>query len=385
MSGSAPTTESVTAVARAALADPATVVADVDLSPVGYRIINAITEQLVRARGVASDGRAWSAFGKLIRRGAIDTASSTRQFSASDDPRHWNYWRREALAYRDGIAGRLAPELRAPRLLALDETADAAWLWLEDIAGTPGRDLSARRATDLARALGHWQGAVAAAGPVDDPGWLSRGWLAAFVPAREAVEPNLDPAAPVWSHPVVRGHLSAADARQLGRLWAARDAIVGAAESCPASLAHLDVWAANVLDDGRDLALLDWSSVGVAPLGTDLANLVNDSVWMLQWPVDRLAVLDDALPAAYLSGAAAAGWTGDPALVLGAYAAGVALHFAPLIGGLAQLAFDDERRALTEQRFGVAADEAVDRRAAVIAAAITKADAALALPGVVGG
>jgi hypothetical protein len=380
MSGSAPTTESVTAVARAALADPAAVVADVDLSPVGYRIINAITEQLVRARGVASDGRAWSAFGKLIRRGAVDVTSSTRHFSASDDPRHWNYWRREALAYRDGVAGRLAPGLRAPRLLALEETPDTAWVWLEDVDGTPGRDMSPERAADLGRALGRWQGAVAAAGPVDDRGWLSRDWLAAFIPASAGVEPHLDADSPVWSHPAVRRHLSAADARQLQRLWTSRAAVVDAARRCPASLAHLDVWAANVLDDGHDLVLLDWSSVGSAALGTDLANLVNDSVWMLQWPAERLDALDEALPAAYLSGAADAGWSGDPELVTGAYAAAVALHFAPLVGGLAGLAFDTERRALTERNFGVDPDDALDRRAAVVAHAITKIDAALALP-----
>jgi hypothetical protein len=379
------TDDDATALARAALDDDTADVASLDVAPLGYRVINAVTDELVRARGETTDGRRWSAVGKVLRRGAVDSTHVGSHFSASDDPRHWNYWRREALAYAGGVAARrLAPGLRAPRVLLLRETPDIARLWIEDVAGSPGRELPPDRIRELAYAIGHWQGGTAARGTPDLP-WLSRGWMAAFVPAADAVEPYLDPTAPLWSHPIVRGHLTAADARALRRLWDGRGVLLDALERCPSTVAHLDVWAANLIDDGRDVVLLDWSSVGEAPLGADLANLVNDSVWMLQWPADRLAALDVELADAYVAGVADGGWRGDERLVRLAYAATVALHFAPLAAALDRLAGDDAWRARVARDFGVDPDDALDRRATVVAAAVEKVDGALALPALVSG
>jgi hypothetical protein len=379
------TDDDATALARAALGDDRAELASLEVEPLGYRVINAVTDELVRARGETADGRRWSAVGKVLRRGAVDSTHVGSQFSASDDLRHWNYWRREALAYADGVAGRrLAPGLRAPRLLLLRETPDVARLWIEDVAGSPGRELPPARIREVAYAIGHWQGSTAAGGVPRLP-WLSRGWMAAFVPSADAVEPYLDPAAALWSHPVVRGHLTAADARAMHRLWEGRGALLHALERCPATVAHLDVWAANLIDDGRDVVLLDWSSVGEAPLGADLANLVHDSVWMLQWPADRLATLDVELADAYVAGVADGGWRGDERRVRLAYAATAALHFAPLLAGLARLAGDDGWRAKVARDFAVEPDDALDRRAAVVAAAIAKVDDALQLPALVNG
>src|SRR4051794_18745224 len=60
-------------------------------------------------------------------------------WAASTDARHWNYWRREADAYRDDD---LRQSLRRAGLdlpeAQVEETGTGAVLWLEDVAGTPG-------------------------------------------------------------------------------------------------------------------------------------------------------------------------------------------------------------------------------------------------------
>jgi hypothetical protein len=96
-------------------------------------------------------------------------------WAASDDPRHWNYWKREALVYQTALPGRLG--LGAPRLLGSAESPEGdIELRLEHVKGAHGAALTVADLEVTARALGRSQ--AAADLPVED--WLSRGFLRAY-------------------------------------------------------------------------------------------------------------------------------------------------------------------------------------------------------------
>jgi hypothetical protein len=78
------------------------------------------------------------------------------RWASSDDPRHWNYWLREANVYGSVLARSWQPYgIRAPRLLARVERADGdVALWLEQVRGEPGTAWPLARHIAHARRLG---------------------------------------------------------------------------------------------------------------------------------------------------------------------------------------------------------------------------------------
>lgn len=128
----------------------------VDLVPAGEP-----AQPLVHNHGNAATGGIWrvardggSAVLKIATPGR---AGSAAHWATAEDPGHWNYWRREVLAYRSGLAAGAYADggIRAPRLLAaVDRPDGSVALWLEDVAGTPGPRCTPEQLADVARRLG---------------------------------------------------------------------------------------------------------------------------------------------------------------------------------------------------------------------------------------
>jgi hypothetical protein len=103
----------------------------------------------------------------------------------------------------------------------------------------------------------------------------------------------------------------------------------------PQTLCHLDAWRANLIGSrspgGRERTIaIDWSFMGTAPAGQDLAVMVGGShIWLDADPRD-LKMLSDRAFAAYLAGMRDAGLRGDERDVRFAYAASAALYAAPM-------------------------------------------------------
>jgi hypothetical protein len=275
---------------------------------------NAATDGIFRVSGGAS---AESRVLKIARPPTLPpeagSRAATSAWQTSSAPDHFNYWRREVEAYESGFADAAFADagIRPPRLLSVDTRDDGCIeLWLEDVAGPSGFDLSPERLGRFGYELGagqtRWVGRVPP--PAELP-WLSRRWLAQYLHNGPGANVRIDdaawdaPAATVWS---------VETRRALRSLWESRFRVLAAAEAFPRTLCHLDVWPANLIEDAAGASvLIDWAFVGEGSVGEDPANLIIDSVTDGLMDIALLPAVADAVTTSYIKGLADGGWRGS--------------------------------------------------------------------------
>jgi hypothetical protein len=72
----------------------------------------------------------------------------------------------------------------------------------------------------------------------------------------------------------------------------------------------------NAFITDERIGIIDWSFVGDGAVGEDIGNLIPDSIFDLNLPASLLPKLEETLPAHYIAGLRAAGWSGDDRLVM---------------------------------------------------------------------
>ncbi len=250
------------------------------------------------------NGPAGRAVAKIARAGCGGDAA----WATSERGDHWNYWRREPLAYQTGFAHRVYADagLGAPRLLAAAQPRPGmVALWLEDVAGLPGPRWPVARLADLGERLGRAQAGWAGR-DLAYP-WLSRRWLRQYVASKPVSEPV------AWDHPRVSAVWTAELRAGLRRLWQRRAELLTLAEALPQTTCHLDVWPMNLIargGPGDEMVLLDWAFAGAGAVGEDIGNLIADSVADGLIDPGLLPEIDHAVTTAYLAGLRAGGWRG---------------------------------------------------------------------------
>lgn len=297
--------------AVAAARPPAAVGTVLSADALRHNAKNDATVGIWRVRGTAG-----TAVLKIARPPSGPTGG---YWPTSDEPTHWNHWRREALAYTSGLAATAYADagIVAPDPLGSAARADGSVeLWLADVPGPDGFGWPVERLARFAYQLG--VGQARWAGRLPTYGWLSRRWLAGYLadgPSRSVEVRDAD-----WDDPLLAAWPAAVRA-DLRRLWAERDRARTAAEAADQTLCHLDVWPANLIDAGIRSVLLDWSFVGAGAIGEDLANLVVDS--FTDGLMDPALLPEVAATATeeYLAGLRDGGWTGPADRVRAAIAA----------------------------------------------------------------
>ena len=270
--------------------------------PLRHGLGNAATSGIWRVRGTAG-----SAVLKVAR---LPTAADPpKAWPTSDDPAHWNFWRREALAYETALAATVyaGAGITAPAVLETRTRADGGVeVWLADVGGTGGFDWPVSRLARFAYELGAAQARWA--GRVPDAPWLSRRWLAQYLAEGPGRMVTIDAAD--WDHPSVAAWPDLLR-RRLRQLWTDRDRMVAVTESAERTLCHLDVWPANLVDDAGTSVLLDWSFTGDGAVGEDVANLIVDSFTDGLMDVALLPELADRATDGYVNGLRDGGWSGS--------------------------------------------------------------------------
>jgi hypothetical protein len=226
----------------------------------------------------------------------------------SDEPAHWNHWRREWLAYTSGLAATAYGEagITAPAVIEAGARDDGLLeLWLEDVEGADGFSWPVPRLARFAYELG--AGQARWAGRVPGTPWLSRGWLEQYLAQGPARSVDVDDS--FWDHPRVAVWPERVR-YELRRLWHERESLTAAARAAERTLCHLDVWPANLVDRQGRSVLLDWSFTGEGALGEDVANLIVDSFADGLMDVALLPELAEAVTDGYLRGLRDGGWSG---------------------------------------------------------------------------
>jgi hypothetical protein len=198
----------------------------------------AATAAITRLTGRARCGDQEHGF-TLIRKEFRPLATG-RHAAAAADKRHWAYWRREPLAYASQILPS-GPGLATPRCYGV--VGDA--LYLQDVAGP------AESPPTAAGRLGAWQATT----PVPDLPWLAGHQLAQRVAVSDLDWAAVD-----------------ADAR-LASIWSRRHELLDALRPVPRVLSHGDYHIGHLVAAGATTVVLDWATLGVAPIGADLAHL----------------------------------------------------------------------------------------------------------------
>jgi hypothetical protein len=221
----------------------------------------AATGDVVRIGGglesVGAHPREFTIVSKTVR-----PLTAGRHAAHAHDPNHWAYWFREPLAYASAILPS-GPGLRAPHCYAVVDST----IFMEDVSG-PAEDPHVAAAH-----LGAWQ----ARAEIPNLGWLTTDQLAQRVAVSDLDWSRLD-----------------ADPRAV-RLWEARGELLKRLSELPHVPSHGDFGVGNLLRRGDDTVALDWATVGIAPVGADLAYLALSTLTDLS--TDYLSGLSCSHPA----------------------------------------------------------------------------------------
>ncbi len=240
------------------------------------------------------------------------SASGHAHWLSGDEPDHWLYWQREALAYRSGMLDDLPGGLRAPTCLHLADRNDGTIaMWLDDERGTPATEWTIDRYGVAARYLGHMQG-VCIGRTLPSYDWLSRGWLREYLNQRDD-DLTLVGNRELWRHPLLAPWFPTPPIERLMAMRRDQLDFLDVLGALPRTLCHLDVHPGNLFADTDDTTVaIDWAFMGIGAIGEDAGNLVPDSVLDFHIDPTRIQDLDAALTTGYRQGLVESGWTGPP-------------------------------------------------------------------------
>jgi hypothetical protein len=248
--------------------------------------------------------------------------------TGSQEPSAFDYWKREVLVYQSGLLDNLPGDLVTPRCLEIGTyPGEEYWLWLEDVTDLEDEVWPFEHYGQVARHLGHFNGAYAAPNAMPEVPWLSAG---DFRQRLAMAEPGVAQLPELSRHPFFRELLPGNCTERMLHLWKARERLLHVRRQLPLTFCHHDAFRRNLLTqrdpDGRQkTVLIDWSRAGTGVMGEELVPLFATSLKFIPVDRDRSPELDAAIFTNYIDGLRESGWRGDPELVRFGFTATAAL------------------------------------------------------------
>ena len=313
---------------RQALDRPTAEILHWEHHPIRYIVTETSNLGLHRFKGTARDRDAecsWSIVLKAVD-APLDEGKAT----------HWNYHRREFLAYEEGLLVGLPGSIAAPRCLGITKYHNGiCWLWLEDVRDTSSRAWSLTEYGLVARHLGQFNGAYLVGHPLPDLPWLSRNWVKGWLgfyeeASREVLDLIQD--AHFLGQPRLRSVFPRGFSDDVLRLWASYDMLFVVLDKLPQTFCHLDAYRPNLFlrQDVNGLAetvAIDWVFTGIGAVGEEIANLLAASLIWFEYDAAEVENLDKAVFSGYLEGLRQAGWQGESRLARLGYTTACALRW----------------------------------------------------------
>ncbi len=300
-------------------------VASATAEPVAWRLEqlsggfgNPVSLGLYRVSGEGQDGGRAFTWSLVLKMAQSPANVGMPDLGGGDDVTHWNYWRREALLYQSDLLARLPSGLAAPRCYGVaEQPGNVTWLWLETIVdGYDGRWPVARYEL-AARHLGRMGGAFADGWRPEAYPWLSRSQLRQFTGEATKFAPwslDAEGLAAAMKHPIFDRLFTPSGRDAFRTCVLEQGRLLDTLDQLPRTFGHQDAYPTNLMSrrdaNGQEITVaLDWALAGLAPLGSDLAQLFIG----LCLNVGELdpAEAERLLMSAYRHGLRDSGWAGD--------------------------------------------------------------------------
>lgn len=346
----------VRAVARTILGD-AVPLSQWHVEPVAYEPGSPATGALMRVRGQAADGRAWSVFVKLVQhvrhwpRLHLLPAEFRESFAAGFP------WRQELAAWEEPFAGRLPARLRLPTLYrTTDLGEDRLLLWMEDIDALGELAWDVDMFTRAATALGGLAALRSTPDALTGSGLPTGSGLRTYVDGRvERWAVPLLADDDVWRHPLVADAVDPRLRADLRRIAARLPAVLDRLDTLPQAIPHGDASPQNLLvprSAPEQFVAIDVSFQCPLPIGFDLGQLLIGLAHTGHLPAAALPEIHDVLVPAFTVGMKENGLDADPGEVAYGYLGSLVAR-----AGLTSLPFElldappsDELTTLFHQR-----------------------------------
>ena len=175
-------------------------------------------------------------------------------------------------------------------------------MWLEEIVNETPVNWALEEYGTVAHHLGQFNGAYLREQSLLSQPWLARGRLRTWV--ADAI-PAIPVPAAVLAHPLVSRLYPDDIYQRMLQIWSEHETWLAFIENQPQTLAHLDAFRRNLFmrhdrHGQKQTVLIDWSFVGSAALGEEIAPLVAASLNFLEISPNKAQALDESVFANYL-------------------------------------------------------------------------------------